>query len=359
MHPRLVLSFLSKLAVAAHMAAGYAPATRRAQGVHTFSNPGFAGALNDRQLDKLAAAARSERGWLDIRAGELLAPILVPRQIGTPGYRQTQELIVTTLRQLGYAISWDNFTATTPVGAVPMANIIATRNPGAAKRLVLSAHYESKIVAGGAFVGATDSAVPVALMLDVARGLAKRIDQQPSADVSLQLVFFDGEEAYVEWNHTDSIYGSRHLAEVWEARPDPATVAALSTAAKHVPELGRVDLMVLLDLIGASDTAFLPLEAPTAQLFSQLSSLETRLHSAGHISRTYLNTNFAPGSGGVDDDHRPFVERNVPVLHLISVPFPRVWHKLADNADALDASVIQDMSVLVRSFVASYLRLGV
>ena len=34
-------------------------------------------------------------------------------------------------------------------------------------------------------------------------------------DVSLQLVFFDGEEAFVEWTATDSIYGARHLAEKW------------------------------------------------------------------------------------------------------------------------------------------------
>ena len=30
---------------------------------------------------------------------------------------------------------------------------------------------------------------------------------------SLQLIFFDGEEAFVRWTDTDSIYGARHLAE--------------------------------------------------------------------------------------------------------------------------------------------------
>ena len=34
-------------------------------------------------------------------------------------------------------------------------------------------------------------------------------------DVSLQFVFFDGEEAFVDWTSTDSIYGARHLAEKW------------------------------------------------------------------------------------------------------------------------------------------------
>ncbi|KAI7825510.1 hypothetical protein BX661DRAFT_184708 [Kickxella alabastrina] len=281
--------------------------------------------------------------------GRTPCAVLVPRQIGSPGYRAAQGLIVDTLGKLGYAISWDNFTASTPAGNVKMANIIATHNPGAAKRLVLSAHYESKIMMEGDFVGATDSAVPVALMLDVARGLADKIDQLTSRDLSLQLIFFDGEEAYHEWTTTDSIYGARHLADSWEKGPDSATVAALSGTTQHVPELQRVELMVLLDLIGASTTAFVALELPTADLFIQLGKLEKRLHSAGHISRTYMDMAVQPGSKNIADDHIPFVQRDIPVMHLISVPFP----------EALDPRVIADMSIILRSFVASYMRLSV
>jgi len=31
--------------------------------------------------------------------------------------------------------------------------------------------------------------------------------------VTIQLVFFDGEEAFVRWTDADSLYGSRHLAQ--------------------------------------------------------------------------------------------------------------------------------------------------
>ncbi|KAJ2726463.1 hypothetical protein GGI07_000601 [Coemansia sp. Benny D115] len=312
-----------------------------------FTNPIFANSLNEFQLKRLAQNSQKQRSWLDIEHGELLAPVLVPRQIGSPGYYATQNLIVDTLGGLGYVISWDNFTASTPVGDVKMANIIATRNPGAARRLVLAAHYESKIMEGGEFVGATDSAVPVALMLDVAKGLAQKIDQQSSRDLSLQLIFFDGEEAYEQWTDTDSIYGSRHLADVWHKGPDSATVAALSTTAHHIPELERMEVMVLLDLIGAADTSFVALEVPTADLFTQMSRLEKRLLRGGHISRTYMNTDVPAGAGKVSDDHVPFVERDVPVMHLISVPFPKVWHTLGDNAKALNPTVIGDMSLIL------------
>lgn len=35
-------------------------------------------------------------------------------------------------------------------------------------------------------------------------------------DITPQIVFFDGEEAYNTWTATDSIYGARHLAQKWE-----------------------------------------------------------------------------------------------------------------------------------------------
>lgn len=40
--------------------------------------------------------------------------------------------------------------------------------------------------------------------------------------VTLQLVFFDGEESFEEWTATDSLYGSRHLAERMANTPHPA-----------------------------------------------------------------------------------------------------------------------------------------
>ena len=36
---------------------------------------------------------------------------------------------------------------------------------------------------------------------------------------SLQVVLFDGEEAFVTWSEDDSIYGSTHLAQLW-SEPD-------------------------------------------------------------------------------------------------------------------------------------------
>lgn len=35
-------------------------------------------------------------------------------------------------------------------------------------------------------------------------------------EITLQFIFFDGEEAFKKWSRTDSLYGSRHLAAKWD-----------------------------------------------------------------------------------------------------------------------------------------------
>lgn len=63
--------------------------------------------------------------------------------------------------------------------------------------------------------------MPCALMLDLAETLnplldrrkeksdAGELDDEDVAELTLQLVFFDGEEAFRDWTHTDSVYGAR------------------------------------------------------------------------------------------------------------------------------------------------------
>lgn len=52
-------------------------------------------------------------------------------------------------------------------------------------------------------------------------------------------MFFDGEESFEEWTDTDSLYGSRHLAELMAKTPHPAaspqatTLQAVVRAKKH------------------------------------------------------------------------------------------------------------------------------
>ncbi len=46
------------------------------------------------------------------------------------------------------------------------------------------------------------------------------------------------------------------------------------------------------------------------------------------------------------------------VLHLITTPFPSVWHTLSDAPANLDKKAVVDVAVVVGCFVAEYLGLS-
>jgi len=91
-----------------------------------------------------------------------------------------------------------------------MKNLIAYVAGSSGKAIVITGHFDTKTQPG--FVGANDGGSSTGLLLELARVLCK----QPRKD-DLYFVWFDGEEAFVEWSDDDSLYGSRHLAAKWKA----------------------------------------------------------------------------------------------------------------------------------------------
>lgn len=121
------------------------------------------------------------------------------------------------MKGMDMTVELDSFEDNAPIfGKLTFVNIIGKINPTAKRFLVLSAHYDSKYFPGEDFLGATDSAVPCALMLNIVKTTLPYIQQVlKEKNLGLMLIFFDGEEAFKEWTDTDSLYGSRHLAKKW------------------------------------------------------------------------------------------------------------------------------------------------
>lgn len=144
-----------------------------------------------------------------------LPHILVERVSGTPKHAIVKEFIVDRMRNLGWNVEENVFFERTPIDTVDrkFTNIIARLNPKAKRYLVLACHYDSKYMKG--FVGATDSAVPCAIMMNLAHTLKQYFETIKDTDLSLMFIFFDGEEAFKHWDAHDSIYGARHLAKQW------------------------------------------------------------------------------------------------------------------------------------------------
>jgi hypothetical protein len=64
--------------------------------------------------------------------------------VGSENITIVREYIVSTLRALDWHVEEDAFTDNTPYGPRSFTNIIATKDPAAPRRVILSAHYDSK-----------------------------------------------------------------------------------------------------------------------------------------------------------------------------------------------------------------------
>jgi len=295
----------------------------------------------------------------------VLQQILKVRVVDTPAHRNVRDFIIKQMEGLRWNVYTDAFSEDTPLGMKNFHNIIATLNPDAPRRLVLACHYDSKYYPStrkhkNKFVGAIDSAVPCSMMINLAYvmhdHLQATLQENAQQEVTLQFIFFDGEEAFDTWNvNSDAVYGARHLANQLEKKSFPTNNRAGTN------ELHRMDLFVLLDLLGTSDP-IIPDYFPkqSGKWYEQLQSIEQRLSRENKLlqhDKDYFRTHPWYGANRIEDDHVHFMKKGVPILHVIPTPFPHVWHKEKDNYSALDFATIDNLNKIFRVFVAEYLHL--
>ncbi|EPE27419.1 Zn-dependent exopeptidase [Glarea lozoyensis ATCC 20868] len=333
--------------------------------------------LSDESLRNIPIAGSD----FDIKTGSILAPILIPRVPGTPGSRQVQQHFVdwfaTHLPK--WSITYQNSTGKTPATGdkqVPFVNIIITRDPPWAKpgdvgRLALVAHYDSKLDPPG-FIGAIDSAAPCAMIMHAARSVDEALTKKWAAmeaegshgleeEKGLQILLLDGEEAFVSWSDTDSLYGARSLADAWEYEFHPA----LST---YQNPLDSISLFVLLDLLGSARPKVPSYFKTTHWAYQHMALIESRMRTMGLLaSASDADHPFLPeydkgpnafhSTFGIQDDHLPFMARGVEILHIIPSPFPQVWHTSNDDGEHLDMATVEDWARILTAFVSEWMEL--
>lgn len=82
------------------------------------------------------------------------------------------------LKASDFDVELDSFWEQVPIlGNITFTNVVGRLNPNAKRFLALACHYDSKYFPGETFYGATDSAVPCAMMLNVVRTLKPVLDQ--------------------------------------------------------------------------------------------------------------------------------------------------------------------------------------
>jgi hypothetical protein len=280
----------------------------------------------------LAAAAGGLAWWLAVRrapafgqaAYERTAAILAlgPRPPGSAALAAACGHVRRELESSGWVAAPQAFDRMTPAGMVSFENLRARFQTGKddpwarPARGILCAHIDSKSFKDIHFLGADDAASACAAILVIAAHLA---DHAPRQAAALELVFFDGEEAFGE-NITpqDGLYGSRHYANQWRTQPEK-------------PRFG-----ILLDMIGHENLSIrLPSDTPA--------HLKDALFAAARAEGVERHYGMAPGP--IIDDHVPLNFAGIPTVDVIG-DFSRSgwWHTPADNlkiisAESLDISI--------------------
>lgn len=214
-----------------------------------------------------------------------------PRPIGSANHKKLEDYIHAHLK--GDLVEDDAFTADTPEGKFPVRNIIA-KFPGTRDGIiVIAGHYDTNYpLRDTGYVGANDGGSSTAILLEFANQLrGKKRD-----GYSVWLFWTDAEEAVKQWTATDSLYGSRHLAEKWQKDGT----------------LKNIKAFLLEDMIGDADLNVDQETNSTPWLESTVYQAATRLGYQSHFFGRTIS---------VEDDHLPFVQRGVPCADLIDLDY--------------------------------------
>jgi Zn-dependent M28 family amino/carboxypeptidase len=234
-----------------------------------------------------------------------------PRPSGSTELAKSGDYIAARLREYGLTVEEQTFTAPTPRGSIKFRNIVGktrTQGGGTAGVVVIGSHYDTKWFEQFRFVGANDGGSSTGVLLELARVSAS----QPN----LWFVFFDGEEAMIEYGSGDGLWGSKHfVAELKRAR-----------------QLEQIRAMVLLDMVG---DARLEIEMPSNSDGALIQQVFDAARAAG--TRDY----FVYRGTALLDDHEPFLEAGIPAVDLIDFTYGSkpglndYWHTDQDTLDKI------------------------
>jgi hypothetical protein len=232
---------------------------------------------------------------------------LGPRPAASAALEQARQYIISEVEKAGWKIERQEFNDDTPRGSIKFVNLIATfgDDPKTQQAIVCS-HYDTKLFDAIRFVGASDGGSSTGALIELARTLAR----DPGLAQRVELVFFDGEEAFVQFTDTDGLYGSRYFA-------------------RTLRDSGRYKQFkfgILWDMMGPKnlDITLSPDSPPDL----------TRgiLKAADALN---LRQDFTIFDRDIYDDHVPMLHfSDIPTIDLIDFNYPP-WHTADDTLDKL------------------------
>lgn len=256
-----------------------------------------------------------------------------PRVPGTPQHAACADWLAGKLKAFGAQTQVQNAMVKHYSGRdLNIKNIIGSFNPGAQRRVLLSAHWDSRPVAemdpnrpDDPIEAANDGASGVGVLLEIARQLG----QMEQLDIGVDIIFWDAED----WGNPDAPgedtwgLGSQH----WSRNPHQGG---------YMAEFG-----INLDMVGAADATFLQ-EGYSLQYASHVvNRVWQTAHTLGHGQ--YFP--FLQGPTVTDDHYYVNRIRKVPMIDIIDLRpgnetetiFFQHWHTHEDNLEKIHKPTLQ------------------
>lgn len=268
-----------------------------------------------------------------------------PRVPGSEAALSCARFFATSLRDFGAdTVSTQEAAVTFADGSQATArNVLGQFNPGAAKRILLLAHYDSRPWADQdpdpanhtkPIDGANDGASGAAVLLELARLMgAERPDS-----IGVDLLFVDAEDSGVSGGPESELswcLGSQKWVE------------ELPYTSHNMPRFA-----ILLDMVGGRDACF------HREYFSDrlarpvVDKIWAAANRAGYADR-FPN---APG-GSVVDDHLHINRAGIPCVDIIESfnpetdSFNPTWHTMADNLQNIDCETMRVVAQVVANII--------
>lgn len=281
-----------------------------------------------------------------------------PRPSGSEGIEKSRVYLEEQLAGFGWQVQRQAFEKKTSIGKVEFVNVRARFAPSDSEKLwnrgvqvVLCSHYDTKLYRDLEFVGANDPGSSMGALLEAARVLAQR----PELAAQIELVFFDGEEAFgPNITATDGLYGSTFYAG-----------EMLQKDAVQRPRYG-----VLLDMVGDKDLKVdIAAKLPPLNLrelkereidqqeVSEIRERMTRL-CLDAAAETGNRKYFGVTSSYITDDHVPLNQvAGIPTIDLIDFDYD-YWHTPSDTLDKLSAESLDIVGETTLLLIEKYLMPG-
>ncbi|MFV0501395.1 MAG: M28 family peptidase [Bacteroidales bacterium] len=259
-----------------------------------------------------------------------------PRTPESKAHKDCAEYIIDFMKENCDTVYIQNFSSKLYNGKdVKGINIIASINPQAKERILLGAHWDSRLWADNdpdeknhktPILGANDGASGVGVLMEMARV----IKGKPLNDIGVDIVLFDLEDqGCPQWDETD-IQDQRDWAlgsQYW----------AKNT---HIP-FYQARYGILLDMVGYTNPRF----TKEAQSMHYASSIMNNIWNIAR-DRGYGNIFIDQRTGGIMDDHIWVNEyAKIPMINIVqndpSSSFFPYWHTVKDDMSYISKNTLK------------------